>query len=188
MIPNRCLLYDMNDYLWDLRGTIAVLNSYIKWLGNQYFQRRLKGSGIGFGNRSGLAVPMENVLILDKAKAELRMQNQSLSKPYALLGQSNKTDTCIFEAWSVLLMTDPIVHCRLGKFVFGLKFVSIKVIQASTDKTLWPVGRTTPCDILWLSWFSDQAIKDCKLLAQKWSSLPYTNEHVYLCHTCHLFY
>ena len=60
MIPNRCLLYDMNDYLWDLRGTIAVLNSYIKWLGNQYFQRRLKGSGIGFGNRSGLAVPMEN--------------------------------------------------------------------------------------------------------------------------------
>lgn len=34
MIPNRCLMYDMNDYLWDLRGTIAVLNSYIKWLGN----------------------------------------------------------------------------------------------------------------------------------------------------------
>jgi len=34
MIPNSCLMYDLNDYIWDLRGTLSLLNSYIKWLGN----------------------------------------------------------------------------------------------------------------------------------------------------------
>lgn len=33
-IPNRCLLYDMNSYLWDLRGTLSLLNAFVKWLGN----------------------------------------------------------------------------------------------------------------------------------------------------------
>lgn len=30
---NRELLYDLYAYLWDIRGVISLLNSYIKWLG-----------------------------------------------------------------------------------------------------------------------------------------------------------
>ncbi|CAG0881623.1 unnamed protein product [Darwinula stevensoni] len=32
-IPNRSLLYDMYPYIWDIRGVISLLNTYIKWLG-----------------------------------------------------------------------------------------------------------------------------------------------------------
>ncbi|XP_048522776.1 protein O-GlcNAcase-like isoform X2 [Dendroctonus ponderosae] len=30
---NRELLYDLYSYIWDIRGVISLLNSYIKWLG-----------------------------------------------------------------------------------------------------------------------------------------------------------
>ncbi|KAJ8935277.1 hypothetical protein NQ318_006642 [Aromia moschata] len=29
---NRELLYDLYSYIWDIRGVISLLNSYIKWL------------------------------------------------------------------------------------------------------------------------------------------------------------
>lgn len=32
-INNRELLYDLYPYVWDMRGVVALLNSYIKWLG-----------------------------------------------------------------------------------------------------------------------------------------------------------
>lgn len=31
-IPNRCLLYDLYPYIWDIRGVITLMNSYVKWL------------------------------------------------------------------------------------------------------------------------------------------------------------
>lgn len=34
---NRELLYDLYAYLWDIRGVISLLNSYIKWLGTWRF-------------------------------------------------------------------------------------------------------------------------------------------------------
>lgn len=30
---NREILYDLYSYVWDIRGVISLLNSYIKWLG-----------------------------------------------------------------------------------------------------------------------------------------------------------
>lgn len=30
---NRELLYDLYAYVWDMRGVISLLNSYVKWLG-----------------------------------------------------------------------------------------------------------------------------------------------------------
>lgn len=30
---NRALLYDLYPYVWDVKGVISVLNSYVKWLG-----------------------------------------------------------------------------------------------------------------------------------------------------------
>jgi len=32
-IPNRSLLYDLYPYIWDMRGVLCLLNSFIKWLG-----------------------------------------------------------------------------------------------------------------------------------------------------------
>uniref|UniRef100_F6V549 GH84 domain-containing protein n=1 Tax=Ciona intestinalis TaxID=7719 RepID=F6V549_CIOIN len=33
MCPNRALLYDLFPYLWDLKGVVTMLRSYVKWLG-----------------------------------------------------------------------------------------------------------------------------------------------------------
>lgn len=30
---NRELLYDLYSYIWDMRGVVSLLNSYVKWLG-----------------------------------------------------------------------------------------------------------------------------------------------------------
>ncbi|XP_028967383.1 protein O-GlcNAcase [Galendromus occidentalis] len=32
-ISNRSLLYDLNPYVWDIKGVISLINSYIKWIG-----------------------------------------------------------------------------------------------------------------------------------------------------------
>ena len=32
-IPNRSLLYDFYPYIWDMEGVIAMLASFVKWLG-----------------------------------------------------------------------------------------------------------------------------------------------------------
>lgn len=32
-INNRELLYELYPYVWDMRGIVALLNSYVKWLG-----------------------------------------------------------------------------------------------------------------------------------------------------------
>lgn len=42
---NRSLLYDLYPYVWDVKGVISLLNSYIKWLGkctNVFFYIRLQ--------------------------------------------------------------------------------------------------------------------------------------------------
>lgn len=37
---NRELLYDLYAYVWDIRGVISLLNSYVKWLG-KYLQNMI---------------------------------------------------------------------------------------------------------------------------------------------------
>jgi hypothetical protein len=34
---NRELLYDLYPYVWDMRGVVSLLNSYVKWLGKIAF-------------------------------------------------------------------------------------------------------------------------------------------------------
>lgn len=36
-INNRELLYELYPYVWDMRGVVALLNSYVKWLGIKSF-------------------------------------------------------------------------------------------------------------------------------------------------------
>lgn len=31
--PNRSLLYDLYPYVWDIKGVVSMLNSYVKWIG-----------------------------------------------------------------------------------------------------------------------------------------------------------
>lgn len=31
--PNRSLLYDLYPYIWDIKGVVSMLNSYVKWIG-----------------------------------------------------------------------------------------------------------------------------------------------------------
>lgn len=33
---NRELVYDLYSYVWDMRGVVSLLNSYVKWLGELY--------------------------------------------------------------------------------------------------------------------------------------------------------
>lgn len=33
---NRELLYDLYPYVWDMRGVISLLNSYVRWLGKYH--------------------------------------------------------------------------------------------------------------------------------------------------------
>lgn len=35
--PNRSLLYNLYPYIWDIKGVISMLNSYLKWIGNHFF-------------------------------------------------------------------------------------------------------------------------------------------------------
>lgn len=35
-IKNRTLLYDFYPYIWDIKGVVSLLNSYVKWLGKFY--------------------------------------------------------------------------------------------------------------------------------------------------------
>lgn len=34
---NRELLYDLYSYMWDMRGVVSLLNSYVKWLGKLHY-------------------------------------------------------------------------------------------------------------------------------------------------------
>lgn len=34
---NRELVYDLYAYMWDMRGVVSLLNSYVKWLGKYFF-------------------------------------------------------------------------------------------------------------------------------------------------------
>lgn len=37
-VPNRSLLYDLYPYIWDIKGVISLLNSYVKWIGEPLYE------------------------------------------------------------------------------------------------------------------------------------------------------
>ncbi|XP_046668184.1 protein O-GlcNAcase isoform X2 [Homalodisca vitripennis] len=44
---NRELLYDLYPYVWDMRGVISLLNSYIKWLASGHFPQMVSNFTLG---------------------------------------------------------------------------------------------------------------------------------------------
>lgn len=46
-IPNRTLLYDVYQYVWDARETTMLLDSYITWLGERGGEEGVGMCGVG---------------------------------------------------------------------------------------------------------------------------------------------
>ncbi|KAK7603030.1 hypothetical protein V9T40_003029 [Parthenolecanium corni] len=44
---NRELLYDLYPYVWDMRGVISLLNSYVKWLARGHFTQAIGSYTLG---------------------------------------------------------------------------------------------------------------------------------------------
>ena len=38
-VRNRSLLYELYPYVWDMRGVVSLLNSYVQWLGRKALSR-----------------------------------------------------------------------------------------------------------------------------------------------------
>ncbi|XP_064629897.1 protein O-GlcNAcase-like isoform X2 [Lineus longissimus] len=68
-IPNRSLLYDLYPYIWDMRGVLCLLNSFIKWLGatKGYKEAFMNGDQEPWVFRGGLQAEFQRMLPLDSA-------------------------------------------------------------------------------------------------------------------------
>nr|CAG4636800.1 EOG090X01OH [Ceriodaphnia reticulata]SVE72785.1 EOG090X01OH [Ceriodaphnia reticulata] len=65
-INNRELLYELYPYVWDMRGVVALLNSYVKWLSfNQGSKPFLSGEQEPWVFRGGLAADLQRLLPLE---------------------------------------------------------------------------------------------------------------------------
>ncbi|XP_022670816.1 protein O-GlcNAcase-like isoform X3 [Varroa destructor] len=67
-IPNRSLLYDLNPYVWDIKGVISLINAYIKWIGYSKGygkQAFLPGEQEPWVFRGGLTAELQRLLPLD---------------------------------------------------------------------------------------------------------------------------
>ncbi|XP_075532915.1 O-GlcNAcase isoform X2 [Dermacentor variabilis] len=66
-VPNRALLYDLYPYLWDIKGVISLLNSYVKWIGfsKGYKEAFISGEQEPWLFRGGLTAELQRLLPLE---------------------------------------------------------------------------------------------------------------------------
>nr|SVE83515.1 EOG090X01OH [Daphnia pulex] len=66
-INNRELLYELYPYVWDMRGVVALLNSYVKWLAFNQGSKQgfLTGEQEPWVFRGGLAADLQRLLPLE---------------------------------------------------------------------------------------------------------------------------
>jgi len=66
-INNRELLYELYPYVWDMRGVVALLNSYVKWLAFNQGSKQgfLSGEPEPWVFRGGLAADLQRLLPLE---------------------------------------------------------------------------------------------------------------------------
>ncbi|KAH1009906.1 hypothetical protein HUJ04_002202 [Dendroctonus ponderosae] len=64
---NRELLYDLYSYIWDIRGVISLLNSYIKWLGfsKGWKEAFMSGEQEPWVFRGGLTADLQRLIPVD---------------------------------------------------------------------------------------------------------------------------
>ncbi|XP_054167405.1 protein O-GlcNAcase-like isoform X2 [Oppia nitens] len=100
---NRSLLYDLYPYVWDIKGVISLLNSYVKWLGfsKGYREAFQSGDQEPWVFRGGLTaelqrlLPVETVsdLFLYKAPESPSSQIYTI-RPYLPNDESHVYDIC----------------------------------------------------------------------------------------------
>ncbi|XP_074640311.1 protein O-GlcNAcase-like isoform X2 [Tubulanus polymorphus] len=68
-IPNRGILYDLYPYVWDMRGILSLLSSFVKWLGctKGYKETFMSGDQEPWVFRGGLQAEFQRMLPLDNA-------------------------------------------------------------------------------------------------------------------------
>ncbi|XP_053984265.1 protein O-GlcNAcase isoform X2 [Hylaeus volcanicus] len=64
---NRELLYDLYSYVWDMRGVVSLLNSYVKWLGfsNGWKETFMSGDQEPWVFRGGLTADLQRLIPVD---------------------------------------------------------------------------------------------------------------------------
>ncbi|XP_060528600.1 protein O-GlcNAcase isoform X2 [Cylas formicarius] len=64
---NRELLYDLYSYIWDIRGVISLLNSYVKWLGfsKGWKETFMSGDQEPWVFRGGLTADLQRLIPVD---------------------------------------------------------------------------------------------------------------------------
>ncbi|XP_050304406.1 protein O-GlcNAcase isoform X2 [Anthonomus grandis grandis] len=64
---NREMLYDLYSYIWDIRGVISLLNSYIKWLGfsKGWKEAFMSGDQEPWVFRGGLTADLQRLIPVD---------------------------------------------------------------------------------------------------------------------------
>ncbi|XP_050505146.1 protein O-GlcNAcase isoform X2 [Diabrotica virgifera virgifera] len=64
---NRELLYDLYSYIWDMRGVISLLNSYVKWLGfsKGWKETFMSGEQEPWVFRGGLTADLQRLVPVD---------------------------------------------------------------------------------------------------------------------------
>ncbi|XP_030766914.1 protein O-GlcNAcase isoform X2 [Sitophilus oryzae] len=64
---NREMLYDLYSYIWDIRGVISLLNSYIKWLGfsKGWKETFMSGEQEPWVFRGGLTADLQRLIPVD---------------------------------------------------------------------------------------------------------------------------
>lgn len=66
-VPNRSLFYDLYPYIWDIKGVISLLNSYVKWIGfsKGYKEAFVSGEQEPWLFRGGLTAELQRLLPLE---------------------------------------------------------------------------------------------------------------------------
>nr|CAD7196935.1 unnamed protein product [Timema douglasi] len=101
-VPNRELLYDLYPYMWDMRGVISLLNSYIKWLGfsKGWKETFMSGEQEPWVFRGGLTADLQRLIPVDSGNDLFVYKPPDVPssfytiRPYLPMDESNVYDVC----------------------------------------------------------------------------------------------
>lgn len=102
-INNRELLYELYPYVWDMRGVVALLNSYVKWLAFNQGSKPgfLSGESEPWVFRGGLAADLQRLLPLESVNdlfhyksPETPTRQVYTIRPYLASDEKNVYDLC----------------------------------------------------------------------------------------------
>ncbi|KAB7499146.1 Protein O-GlcNAcase [Armadillidium nasatum] len=100
-VKNRSLLYELYPYVWDMRGVISLLNSYVQWLGFSKGWREafISGDQEPWVFRGGLTAELQRLIPVDASNdlfvyktPETPITTHYVIRPYTPLDRVNLYD------------------------------------------------------------------------------------------------